>query len=424
MTIRHLLTLGGFLIAFASAATANATTGTISGRLLYFENQGNFCPDTTLGRPCTGARYVESTHFNQNLGVQQTKVFVRRPADNAILGQGTTNTTGNFTVTWTNPGTGVPPQLQIIWVGEEMNGRFFVRNPDGSQRVFWTWEFPVTVGGNTNMGDATWGWAGNAEPFANVYAGAHRMWFWSLFNSSRMVSTFTNLTIRPFNSATCNTSCAIADSNLVLLDDNAAFMPQARIMHEMGHIASFKAHGGGFNGTGFCEFYSFPNQNCTNFSWGFGSAEWEAAGFEEGVATHLGDTGLYAQNATQPHSCLSATFCGTNSFNIETSLGTSCGTNQNRDPLNHVRYHWDVYDTNNDYTGETLSRGISEVIDTINSFGSGFGNRQKNEPFSQFFGAKDDWDGRSLVDFKENQIARGASNSNVQWSNNCGSAGD
>ncbi len=415
-----------FLGLCGAATSARAATGTVSGRLLYFENQGNYCPDLSGGgRSCTGAKYLESTHFNQNLGVPETKVYVRRTGDNAILGQGISNAQGAFAVTWSLPGSGALPLMHVAWVGEERNSRFYVRNPDGSQRVFWTWDFAVVDGGNVNMGDPTWGWSGNPEPYANIYGGAWRAWSNSIGQSARMQSVFGGVTIRPFNSGTCATSCASGDDNVIFLDDSAAYQPQARVMHEMGHIASFRSHTNAeFPQPAACSFYGFGGGGC---GWNLTSAEHEAAGFEESLATHFGDVGLYYPTATQPHTCLSASFCATNSFNIETSLGTSCGTNQNRTPINHIRYLWDLYDSNQDSWGDSISRGVWDVVDTLNSFFSGMDNQGKAEfyglsPFNTIF--IDDFDGRSPVDYRERLISRGGPNSNPQLSNNCGSPGD
>jgi hypothetical protein len=243
------------------------------------------------------------------------------------------------------------------------------------------------------------------------------MWMNSLGQSALMHTAISNLEIRMFSSATCPTSCAQLNSNRILLDDNAAFSPQARVMHEMGHIATYKAHGSGYNGTGTCAQYSFPSTSCGAFSWDLTTAEWEAAGFEESVATHLADVALYFPNAASPHSCLSATACGTNSFNIETSLGTSCAANQERVPLNHMRYHWDNYDTGNDYFGENMNAPMWDVLDTLASYPPGTGNGQKNEASGS------DLDGRSTIDFRDRWGARGVGSGGMLL-NNCGSAGD
>jgi hypothetical protein len=198
-------------------------------------------------------------------------------------------------------------------------------------------------------------------------------------------------------------------------------------MHEMGHIASYKAsRDQNFRQPGHCELYSYPSTSCVSGAgWSLTSAEWEAAAFEEAVATHLGDVSLYRASATEPHNCLSNLSCTTGSFNIETSPGTTCGTDQNRVPLNHMRYHWDNYDSVSDYTGENLSRGMWEVVDTLHAFDPGFENRQKDEPFFLLLGLTfiDDHDGRSPVDFRENWIVWGT-DSSTQLTNNCGSPGD
>ena len=398
------------------------SSGTVSGGVAFFQNQGNFCPAT---RTCTGATYVES-QYHTNMPIGETKVFIQRASDNATIGQGVTDSNGRFTISWTNPATTGNITANLIWVGEHKDGRFAVRSSSGAQFIFWTPNFTLNTGGNTESGTWTWGSAGAPHSLANVYDGAFHMWSFGLSQSNRMNSFFTGLSIYAFDDV-CPTSCANGPSNRITLNTGAAYSPQARIMHEMGHIASYKGSSDQtFIQTGNCEFYSYPSMTCVKGSgWTLDGPEWEAAAFEEGVATHLGDVCLYRANATDPHTCLSATACGTGSFNIETSLGTTCAADQNRWPLNHVRYHWDNYDSNSDYTGEDLSRGMWEVLDTLSTFPLGLDNRDKDEPFVVQGGSIfiDDLDGRSPIDFREHWLTLGT-NSSTQLANNCGSMGD
>jgi len=399
------------------------SNGTVSGHVAFFQNQGNFCPSSPT-RSCTGATYVQS-QYHTDMPIAETKVYIRR-GDGVVIGAGVTDSSGNFTISWNNPSTTGDITANFIWVGEHKDGRFAVRTSSGGQWTFWTPNFTLNAGVNTNIGTWTWGNSSAPNSLANVYDGAFHMWSFGLSQSNRMNAFFTGLSIYAFDN-TCPTSCASGPDNRITLDNNAAYQPQARIMHEMGHIASYKgSRDQNRRQTGDCEFYSYPSTSCVSGSgWSLTSKEWEGAAFEEAVATHLGDVSLYRAFATEPHTCLSSAECSTGSFNIETSPGTSCGTDQNRVPLNHIRYHWDNYDSVSDYTGENLSRGMWEVVDTLNAFNNGNGNRQKDEPFDTFLGIPftDDLDGRSPIDFRENWIVWGT-DSSTQLSNNCGSAGD
>lgn len=80
------------LIVGLLSARASAASGTVSGYLLFFQNQGNFCPSH---KSCTGAKYVES-QYQTNMAVQDAKVYIRRASDHVVIGQGISSSTGNF----------------------------------------------------------------------------------------------------------------------------------------------------------------------------------------------------------------------------------------------------------------------------------------------------------------------------------------
>ena len=105
-----------FVLASLVPMTASASWGYVTGRLLFFNNQGNYCNDD--GRDCSGARYPKS-QYRVNMPVRDVKVYVRRSSDNAIIGQGVANSSGYYTIYWSSPGSGnvdvvkgfVTPQL-------------------------------------------------------------------------------------------------------------------------------------------------------------------------------------------------------------------------------------------------------------------------------------------------------------------------
>jgi hypothetical protein len=244
------------------------------------------------------------------------------------------------------------------------------------------------------------------------------MWNDSLDASSLMVSNFTNLKIMTFTDSggtDCPTSCAVSSSNYIKLDDTAPFQPQSRILHEMGHIAAYKA-----NAHVTTSDYCYPNfAPCTGGGWSLaGGAEWRDPQFEEGLATFFGDRALYWSNADAPHTCLSPSFCPSGSFNVETSLGSSCvftGSDpDDRRVLQVVRFLRDLYDSVADSAeicaGEIctertdlVTQGFGDFFGTYNAYPSCFGDHCDDEPWNtNWIGSWyiDDRDGRSGSDFK------------------------
>ena len=64
------------LASFVAAATAHAGSGVVRGRLLFYENNNDYCPST---RDCTGANYLEA-QYNSYLPVSDAKVYVEKEA--------------------------------------------------------------------------------------------------------------------------------------------------------------------------------------------------------------------------------------------------------------------------------------------------------------------------------------------------------
>lgn len=69
-----------------------------------------------------------------------------------------------------------------------------------------------------------------------------------------------------------------------------------------------------------------------------------------------------------------------------------------------------------------MTRGVWEILDTINAFDNGLNNRQKDEVYA-VFGWVDAIDGRSAIDFRENWKTWGTDSTSI-LAGNCGSAGD
>ena len=366
------------VIALALPGAAQAANGTASGRIMHFNRQGNFCPTT---RDCTGSKYPQS-QWNVNRPIRDVKVYVRDDSD-AIIGQGSTDGAGNFTVSWSSPT--LPAHVHVTWHGEHKDGRFVIQDANGATWVFWTFPLVAVSGGNTAFGDLVWGAPGAPHDITNIYDGAHREWWDSLWWSSRQQATYFGIRVYT-GSTNCPTSCE--QNNQVWLDPGAAYTPQARVMHEMGHAASQHAHEG--SGYWAMNDYCYPSTG-SGCGWSYDTPEWRQPGMEEATATFYADVGLYAPNALQPHSCLSAAqaACPTGVFNLETSTGPigTCSTDEDRRPLTIMRILWDLYDTHVDCAGgfcDTVSASLDQMNNVFTAFPNGRSDGQKNEGWGCF----------------------------------------
>lgn len=405
--------IGGIVLASSTAVAWSG--GSVNGQLLFYQNQGNFCPTTR--NPCTGAKYLES-QWHTNMPVSQTKVYIKNMA-NQVIGQGVTDTLGFYNINWFDPNAPQGPvTAYVAWHLEHKDGRFVIRDPGGNAYLMMRPPSGLQFGIATNLGSYTFGNSGSPNALANLYDGAWRSWFHSLSQSASQVNNNTNVLIKAFDSAACPTSCADCGANTIIMDSSSAFSPQHRILHEMGHIASCRAS----QGAG----YISPTSVCYAYGgsagWGFTGPEFGSAQFEEAFATFFADVALYGPTATQPHTCLSSLACPNNFHNIETSLGVSCGTDVNRHPINNIRYFWDLYDTTSDFAGENASYSMSQITQAIENLPDGFENNCKNEPW--FGGTIDDCDGRSSQDYWYRWWVVGGVDTSLILTNNCGSTGD
>ena len=82
-----LMTLTALAIAAPiSEAQAQIYTGVVSGRLRFYQNQGNYCPST---RDCSGAQYLESEYHTYQ-PVRDVKVYVET-SGGTLIGSGSTD---------------------------------------------------------------------------------------------------------------------------------------------------------------------------------------------------------------------------------------------------------------------------------------------------------------------------------------------
>jgi hypothetical protein len=374
-----------------------AASGVVQGSLYFYNNQGNYCPE---GRDCVGANYLEAD-FNVNRPVRDVKVYLLGE-DGQVLGQGTTDGTGAFTLAWVGDADGT--QATLLWRGEHKDGRFSLRTNDGESWALRTEAFELqaetTADDPQETGDWFWGNSASPNALANLYDSAITMWN-SLADSNRMLAYFTGLIITAFNKEACPTSCAIGAANRVIIDSPAAaYAPQARLLHEMGHIASYKSsRQQRFRQAGIGDgVYNWPERTPTG-GWWLNTSEWGAAQFEEGVATFFGDRAFYGQDARQPMTCnASALPCSDRGFDVEHSPGDSCQEKSSRQPINVVRFLRDLYDSNEDFEGETAVQPFYVIPDVLFAFLDGEDNLHKNEPWCGSSVCEPD--GRSTQDFR------------------------
>ena len=393
--------------------------GYIKGKLQFYQNQGNYCPSS--GRDCTAAQYLES-EYNTNSPVVDAKVYVKLDGTSTVIGQGSTDENGEFVISWSTQT--FPADVVVYWKAEHKNGRFKFLHPGGSAYSLTSSAVALvdntTSGSPQNRGTMTWGSSGSPNEVANAYDGAVRMWNDALSWSNKMEANFTGLTIYAFSDTqpdSCSTSCAKGSANTVQLDANAAFKPLGRVMHEMGHIASYKSdtHTGAND-------YNYPSTG-SGGSWSTTTAEWKAASFEEGLATFFGVRAIYHQANDEPHYCNSTSVCSTGTYDLEESTGTtsgSCAADEGRWALSTMRYLWDAYDSHDDSNySDAVSSNYFDFFDTLGDYPSGTGDGDKDEPWNSSYSSKDNRDGRSAEDFRGHFQSRTGSSTTSQCSYNC-----
>ncbi|MDD9947300.1 MAG: hypothetical protein OXU20_40045 [Myxococcales bacterium] len=421
-----------------SAQSASAASGVVSGVLMFYQNQGNFCP---LGRDCSGAKYTW-LDYQRPQPFRKARIYVRRASDNAILGQGMTDAAGFFSITWSDPSVGIftPVDASLDYLGEHADGRFIIAGPNPTPGVnpplpagapIVPLQSPFTaLPGFTWLNFPTYGSAAANSFIAMLHDGAYRMWADSLSQSFRMRTLFWGLEIQAFDNSLCTTSCAVGDSNVVVIDSTTSAMsPQARVMHEMGHIASYLAN---TNWTLYDATRTVLalDYSANGFGWNLASPENESAGWEEAVATHYADIALYFPWADVPYSCLNTGACpdAASIINVPLEPSPNCALpGSNLVVGNHMQYHWDNYDSEIDYVGEIISEPMFDVVNVVSTYSSGSGNGAGIARIDEFWNAArtagDDVHGRSTQDFHNRWLALGTVSS-LNLAANCGSGGD
>ena len=384
------------LVALALPATASASSGVITGHVMFYQNQGNYCDVATQN--CAGARYL-STERGTYQPVRNTVLALIDDPSGVPIGFGVSDSNGSFTMSWF--AASASPKAKLVWTGRHKDGRFFFLGPAGGTYQFKSKQISLVA--NTSpaspqsVGSRKWGNANNPLRLFNAYDGAERLWRTTLSRSNAMLATFFDVEIRAFSDtqpSNCKTSCADGSNKLIQLSTDAPFAPQARVMHEMGHVASYLA-----NPRAIGNDYCWPDTGGV-CGWSAGTPEWQAAAFEEALATYFADTALWSASSEAPRSCLSNGACIGVGAMLELSQGPigggSCLPNEDRFPRSSERYLWDIFDNHPDPgMNDDISRPVYEVVDTIGSYPFGFFDHQSMESALNL-------DGNSAFDFMWN----------------------
>jgi hypothetical protein len=415
------LTLAGLLSAVAPAS-AHAWTGAVRGSFWFWNRNGNFCPS---GNACTGAKYFQS-HFNTWLPVSNEQVWVLNAFTNALLGVGSTDTNGNFCVYWNAQD--IPTNIKVHFPAHQKDNRFWFHDTSGAGYLAASWNFAPnansTCDSNPNdLGGLGVGSSTSPDPYFNAYWGAEVQWRSVHSLVGVLINNLLGVEIRGFANNIPSwlgnqpNSAAQGPTKRVQLDANAAFAPQARVMHEIGHVAEYVTHPWQ---VGFDYTWSPPGQPAGPVLWGYGGPEWASAGFEEAFATHYGNIALWFDNAVTPTSCfVSQGHCynaaGTiplaatdvevsNSPPNTNNCDVSAGTPESRWPISIMRFLWDVFD-NRDDGNDTYSANQGDFWKHLHNlawYPEGTLVDQHEEPWNSTKTAVTERDGRGAMSYSNN----------------------
>jgi hypothetical protein len=382
---RLLCLLATVAMLLLGARDAHAGTwGNIRGTAKLFNVNGNYCPTAAN---CTGSTYPQATYGTY---VPWSNAIVKvYDSAGVFLGQGSTATDGSYNVAWSSPSATAPSSVRLRFFTQHKDGRFSLMEANGAGYNVYTGLFGTGHNGyspsDTYRGTTYAGSSGAPLGHPNAYWAAERLWRETLSRVGVLQTNFTGVTIRGFQDTIsgfmpsnradkCETSCAWGPTKQIHLNTAGAYAPQSRIMHEMGHIASYWLH------PWFIEYdqattLHYDWDNASPDGWNHTTAEWGLVGFEEALATHFGSVTFWAANAIAPTTCLaSSSHCyfpsgaPIGSADLEhtswpyddptnTCIRTPVGSEvvEERWPLSHMRFLWDVYDSHNDADGDTYS---------------------------------------------------------------------
>ena len=428
------------LLSLSLGRVANGATGVVSGSFALWNKNGNYCDPGV--HDCTGTSYPK-TDFDKQVPFKDARVEVWQGTK--AIGIGSSNASGNFTVSWTSS------VLTNAWVrifAQNKDNRWFIGDTAGLRQNTNTPTFTLTAGTTSanpqpvgSYVDAT---SNTGAPwYDNVYWAAWLQWNNSFAYVGSLVTNYTNIEVRGVASAipsflgTCKSSCADGSSKRLQLDSTvSAFSPQGRILHESGHIVQYLMkpfHGDALNYCWDQNGSTSPVPPATTCPWSTGekAPEWAYAAFLEGYATFIGDTTLWWPNAVEPTSCLSQFTCPvTDDTRIEKSdfpyskfmCDTSAATPEIRWPMSTMRTLWDIYDDHNDADGDTVVEGwgnYSRFFTNLQNYPAGVADHQLDEPWSNTsYNVIDDSDGKGCYDYVY-WYTLSYLNVDILWNDNC-----
>ncbi len=428
--LRKLIQLATVLLALSASSVSHAAAGWISGSAWSLNQSGGYCP-TLTGVNCTGTRYPQ-TSYNIMWPVPNVVMEIR-DNNNVQIGVGSTQTSGNFLVKWTgtasNPN---PTQIFVVWWAHHKNNVFRLTHVDGSTHSSQTpWINVVsgtTQGVPQNIGSRVLS-SGSADPYWNAYFQTEWQWRQVLAPAgTAFTGTVTNIEMRGFQDdqpsflGFASSSKTVSPSRRIQLDTNAAFNSQGRSMHEFGHIANYWQRTWAItNSAGTCATCQYDWDG--NGGHGWGTYEWGVAGFEESFASLYGTIAFWLSSSSAPTTCSNSTHCyvpaGANwapgpDTNVEaTSYAgatnncvTTAATPEARKEITHLRFLWDVYDSNQDGTFDDYSSNTSlhwaTQLSVFTRYPSGTGLNQLDEPWNSAYTSVSEKDGRASTSFAAN----------------------
>ncbi|MEO7034480.1 MAG: hypothetical protein ABI548_11295, partial [Polyangiaceae bacterium] len=286
-----------------------------------------------------------------------------------------------------------------------------------------------------NVGSWTVGSSTAPDPYYNAFWAAERLWRNVLSLVGSATVNFTGIQVRGFANnipgflGSQPTSAADGPTKRVQLDANAGFSPQARIVHELGHIQNYVANPFKFSGS-----YSWDG----NSGWGYTTPEFGSVAFEEGFATHYGNIEFWYDNSVTPTSCLTSGTCydsfgvpftGTDieatSYPYSTNnCNTLATAPESRWPISAMRFFWDVFDNHNDADGDTYSANNGDFwqhLAMLAFYPQGTGGNQINDPWNAGLTSVTEPDGRGSASYAYNYVnSAGLQSIDLLRTDNCG----
>lgn len=417
------LTFGLLLITSVGWAQSG---GNVSGKVEFFNDLGHFC-DSAI-RSCTGSSYDKS-HHSVFLPIAEVKIYLE--FDGVIVGQSTTSPGGSFSINWTNPNVTLPAGVtaykyaKILMRLEHKDGGFVVKDQDDTFHNVFSWEnvaYNNDMTAQTNVGTLRWGNSVVPSARINLYHGAWLTWNYAFKYSHRIRTFLDGLEIKGGGT----------DGSRYSFSDHTAYIHENHdfewfvIYHEMGHAASRKvSHGNTFEpGSNSC----WPSSTTTGCAHGLTTPEWGALQFEEGLATFLGVSAAFAENATQPVYCIRnpSVACPVGSeLSLETNPNCSV-SDSDRMEHNITTWLWDMYDPVAG-TVDPIDRSYFDIPNSLSQLGAGTSNGQKDEPWNSTYSNIVDPDGRSGRDMRramETYLSLNTTDSSNLYSQHCNPVGD